>query len=230
MAQAQAQFELGLQEYQAKDYAKAAQHFESAYSLDHDPIYEFNEAQAFRQLGDCRRAVALYTQFRDDASKSLSAQDLDKVKRYINGEGCTQATPPTPPQPPPNNPPPNNPPPKPIRRPTSSRRWSPRIRSDTWLVPCGAIRDALAYGIGVAAGSSAAMRGTARTSRTKTSDDAATTLRDCNGSNAEHVHDSPQRCKAAQAHAIGVISDTFRRTRPRLRPVGGGRARRPAAR
>jgi hypothetical protein len=111
-AKAKAASDEAQQLYEAKDYAKAADKFNYAYTLDPDPTYHFNAAQAYRQGGDCANAKVFYQKFKDESGKDMSPQDLQKINKYIAGEGCTDRpqTNPTPPNPPPPNPPNPNPP------------------------------------------------------------------------------------------------------------------------
>jgi tetratricopeptide (TPR) repeat protein len=106
---AQAAFDAGLKLYEAKQYTEAINKFALAYQLDHDPIYLYNEAQAYRLSGDCKNAVVFYEQFRTEAKNDLSPADLEKVNHYIAGEQCTPKDQTTPPNPNPPNPNPPNP-------------------------------------------------------------------------------------------------------------------------
>lgn len=76
--------------YAAGDYAGAAERFVRAYTLNPQPAYLFDAAQAYRFAKDCANAAKYYQQFIDVAQRA-QAQNLDKVKGYLaDMEACAK--------------------------------------------------------------------------------------------------------------------------------------------
>jgi tetratricopeptide (TPR) repeat protein len=82
---AQQLFELGIEEYKAKDYAAAAVSMNKSYALDPQPNALYALAQAERLAGDCNGAVVHYKQLLDT---SKDEQIIKAVK--TNLELCSQ--------------------------------------------------------------------------------------------------------------------------------------------
>jgi tetratricopeptide (TPR) repeat protein len=76
--------------YAAGDYAGAAERFVRAYTVNPQPAYLFDAAQAYRFAKDCPNAAKYYRQFIEVAQRA-QAQNLDKVKGYLaEMEACAK--------------------------------------------------------------------------------------------------------------------------------------------
>ncbi len=85
-AKASDAFAAGQKSYQSKDYARAAGHFMDAYELDHNPLYLFNAAQAYRLGEECQKAIDAYQAFLEQVQKqNLNVSGTEQVNGYIGG-------------------------------------------------------------------------------------------------------------------------------------------------
>ena len=85
--------------YRAGDYAAAAELFRAAWEHDHDPVYLFNTAQAYRFAKACATSADYYKQF---LAAAPAAPNRDKVQQWIDEmTACAtpQALEPLPPEP-----------------------------------------------------------------------------------------------------------------------------------
>jgi hypothetical protein len=73
-------FRDGLTEYDAGRYRRAIDLFSRAYEHSHAPALLFNEAQAWRLLGNCTKAVALYEAF---VSESPSSPNVERARSWL---------------------------------------------------------------------------------------------------------------------------------------------------
>jgi tetratricopeptide (TPR) repeat protein len=77
--EARSSFERGVKEYNLGHFEAAAAEFEKAYQLDPVPIFLFNMAQSFRQLGNVERALFFYRRYLE----SPDIPDRADVERRI---------------------------------------------------------------------------------------------------------------------------------------------------
>lgn len=148
-SEAAAAFSDGQRRYVAGEYDSAARQFVIAYSLDPDPAYLFNIAQAYRSGNQCARAAKYYRRFlevvRDppnkaDVAKFIAEQDACAKTQPPPGPDFVPATKPEPklvePKP--------EPAPEPIR-PTKSTGYDPGRFRRTLAIPLFVVG---AFGIG----------------------------------------------------------------------------------
>jgi tetratricopeptide (TPR) repeat protein len=87
-AAAEAAYAEGQTRYAAGDYAAAAERFVAAHTLDPDPAYLYNAAQAFRFAKSCAEAADHYRRFIEAAP---NVSNRAKVEAYIvEMEACTR--------------------------------------------------------------------------------------------------------------------------------------------
>ena len=79
-AKADKLFDEGQSDYKAGQFQQAIDLFKQAYELVHDPIYEFNIAQAYRKVFDCESAYDYYQRYLKDAP---GASNTETVKRWL---------------------------------------------------------------------------------------------------------------------------------------------------
>jgi tetratricopeptide (TPR) repeat protein len=79
-AKADKLFEEGQSDYKAGQFEQAIALFKQAYELVHDPVYEFNIAQAYRKVFDCENAYDYYQRYLKDAPDATNAEI---VKRWL---------------------------------------------------------------------------------------------------------------------------------------------------
>jgi hypothetical protein len=74
--------------YRQHDYAAAAEQFKLAYTLDADPVYLFDIAQAYRFASDCTSSADYYRQF---LVKVPDPPNAAKVKAWLQEEAACAA-------------------------------------------------------------------------------------------------------------------------------------------
>jgi tetratricopeptide (TPR) repeat protein len=105
------EFAEGQRHYQAGNYAAAAGAFVRAYSIQADPAYLFNAAQAFRNANQCAKAYEYYSKFIAAVPAAPNAADIHEHLANLEPcakEGLVEPVPPKPEvvtQPPPPPPP-----------------------------------------------------------------------------------------------------------------------------
>ncbi len=77
---AKALYAAGSKHYDLHEYDKAVLAFRAAYDLYPEPLFLFNIAQAYRQLGDCKNARGFYQTY---LQKLPAADNRDKVEEFI---------------------------------------------------------------------------------------------------------------------------------------------------
>ena len=89
----------GRERYAAHDYAAAVDAYRRAHDALPEPLFLFDEAQAYRQLHDCAHAAELYRAYLKDLPE---ADNRRRVEGFIEEmDACTPAEPlPAPPPPP----------------------------------------------------------------------------------------------------------------------------------
>ena len=80
---AKASYQAGVEAYSAGDFTAAVAAFDAAYRDFPSPAFLFNSAQAYRNLGDRDRAIALYRQFLA-AEPTASDAIRDSVQERID--------------------------------------------------------------------------------------------------------------------------------------------------
>ncbi|HUS28133.1 MAG TPA: hypothetical protein VMZ53_06475 [Kofleriaceae bacterium] len=90
-------FELGIEEYKAKDYPAAVASMSKSYSLDPQPNALYALAQAERLNDDCKNATLHYQKLlevsKDDAIKKAVAGNLELCAQIERGEKPKEETP-----------------------------------------------------------------------------------------------------------------------------------------
>jgi len=81
--QAHAAADAGATLFDKDDFAGAANKFQEAYALNHDPSYLFNIAQAYRHTGDCIRSADYYGRFLADVPHPPNE---DKIRVWYASE------------------------------------------------------------------------------------------------------------------------------------------------
>jgi tetratricopeptide (TPR) repeat protein len=83
----------GRAHYRAHDYAAAIEDYQRAHDALPDPLFLFDQAQAYRKLSDCAHAADLYRAYLQDRP---DADNRAKVERFIrNMDSCTPPPPPS---------------------------------------------------------------------------------------------------------------------------------------
>ena len=78
-------FREGLAEYDAEHFPRAIELFTKAYEQTKAPGLLFNIAQAWRLLGECKKAVAMYQTFISDVdARDFSASALEQAWRVVD--------------------------------------------------------------------------------------------------------------------------------------------------
>ncbi|MCH9684691.1 MAG: hypothetical protein K0V04_24865 [Deltaproteobacteria bacterium] len=140
----------GLEAYDGGRFADAVAYFERAYAVDGEPGDLYGWAQAMRNTGDCRRAIALYEQFID-----LGVGGPPQVAAVQNVERCQEQLARQPePQPPPEPEPEPEPEPtaltepNPFDTPPPPRRPSPLAVSLLAVGSAATVAGAVVLGVG----------------------------------------------------------------------------------
>jgi tetratricopeptide (TPR) repeat protein len=80
LAKAHEAYHAGSQHYDLGEYREALESFKEAYRIHEDPIFLFNLAQCYRQLGDKAQAVRMYRSF---LNKNENAPNRNQVRDMI---------------------------------------------------------------------------------------------------------------------------------------------------
>lgn len=80
LAKAQEAYHAGSQHYDLGEYKEALESFKEAYRTREDPIFLFNIAQCYRQLGDKQQAIRSYRSF---LNKMPDARNRQQVREMI---------------------------------------------------------------------------------------------------------------------------------------------------
>jgi tetratricopeptide (TPR) repeat protein len=80
VAKAQAAYHAGSQHYDLGEFKEALESFKEAYRTREDPIFLFNIAQCYRQLGDKQQAIRSYRSF---LNKMPDARNRQQVREMI---------------------------------------------------------------------------------------------------------------------------------------------------
>lgn len=97
---ARAEYEEGTTAYNLAHYEEAAQHYEAAYKLVHDPNMLFNIAQSYRKAGKSELALQVFRSFLREApaeaqNRGLAEKFVEELKRKIDEDkAATPASPP----------------------------------------------------------------------------------------------------------------------------------------
>lgn len=72
-------YESGTTHYNLREYQDALSDFKSAYRMRPDPVFLFNIAQCYRQLGDPEQAASYYRAFRRELPDAANRADVDRL-------------------------------------------------------------------------------------------------------------------------------------------------------
>jgi tetratricopeptide (TPR) repeat protein len=72
--------EKALKEYKLGRFSEAIAEFQQAYEVDPAPIYLFNIAQAYRQIGNNDRAIFFYRRYLEDAPQTRNRAAIDEAQ------------------------------------------------------------------------------------------------------------------------------------------------------
>jgi tetratricopeptide (TPR) repeat protein len=76
---AKALFESGTSHYNLNEFDEALRDFKEAYRIRPDPVFLFNIAQCYRQLGDPKAAASFYRSYRRELPNAPNRAEVDRL-------------------------------------------------------------------------------------------------------------------------------------------------------
>ena len=94
VSRAKALYESGTSHYNLNEFEDALHDFKEAYRLRPDPVFLFNIAQCYRQLGDPKAAASFYRSYRREVPDAPNRSEVDRLIVEMDHTAPRPVTPP----------------------------------------------------------------------------------------------------------------------------------------